>query len=65
MIEPTVIRFEATDVDPTVSDEFALLAMDTVSDGRVAVQMRRSVFVALFERMQQALKQSTEPSPDQ
>lgn len=62
MTKPTVIRFEATDIDPTVSDDLGLLVMETVDDGRIAIHMQRSVFVALFEQMRVALEQSDAPS---
>ena len=52
MTEPTVIRFEATDIDPDLTDDHALLVMETAENGRVAIHMQRTVFVALFERMQ-------------
>ena len=54
MAEPTVIRFEAIDIEPALFDETALLMMETVA-GRVAVHMQRHVFVALFEQMRIAL----------
>ena len=64
MAKPTVIRFEATDIDPSVSESLAILVMETVEDGRIAIHMRRPVFVALFERMRVALEQSEPPSHD-
>ena len=65
MIEPNVIRFEATDIDPDLSSNLAMLVMDTAKDGRVTVWMRRPVFVALFERMRLALDQAPAPVPPQ
>lgn len=55
MIESTVIRFEASDIEPAIDDDLGLLVMQTTQDGRVAIHMRRDVFVSLFERMQIAL----------
>ena len=65
MTEPTLISFEATDIDADVDSEIGLLAMETAKDGRVAIHMQRAVFVALFVRMRKALEQSTALAPDQ
>jgi hypothetical protein len=60
---PTVIRFEATEVEADLlSGGVALLTMQT-KEGRIAVHMTRPVFVGQFREMQHALDQ--EPEPDQ
>lgn len=64
MIEPTVIRFEATEAVADLSDDLAFLTMQT-KEGRIAVQMTRPVFVALFREMQHALGQEPGSAPHQ
>lgn len=54
MTEPTVIRFEAIDIEPALFDETALLMIEA-AEGRIAIHMQRHVFVALFEQMRIAL----------
>jgi hypothetical protein len=57
--------YEAVAIEPNVSDDVATLSVETVSQGRVELWMRRSVFVGLIGRMQSALDQDNGPSPDQ
>jgi hypothetical protein len=57
MPEPTVIRFEATEaLADLLDDQTAMLTMQT-KEGRIAVWMKRPVFVSLFREMQHALGQ--------
>ena len=57
MTKVNVIRFEATDIAPGLSEDTAFLTMDTKEDGRVTVHMKRPVFELLFESMQLALNE--------
>jgi hypothetical protein len=59
----TVQRFEAKDVEPSISGKTAMLLIDTVKDGRVTVWMKRRTFVALFARMRLALDQDRAANP--
>lgn len=61
-MQPTTIRFEASDAEPRLLDTAALIVLET-AEGRVAVQMTRGVFVALSRRMQEALTQEAEHAP--
>jgi hypothetical protein len=61
-MQPTTIRFEASDAEPRLLGTAALIVLET-AEGRVAVQMTHGVFVALSRRMQEALAQSTEHAP--
>jgi len=49
------IRFEATDAEVIVVEGTALLVFDTDKDGRVGVEMPRSVCERLSEQLQSAL----------
>jgi hypothetical protein len=62
MIEPTVIRFEATEITADVLDGVALLTMQTVKDGRVAVHMQRDVLVALAAEIRHAPDEGQPPA---
>ena len=63
MIEPTVIRAEATEmVADLLDDQQALITMQT-KEGRIAVYMDRSVFVDLFYEMQHLLGQVPNQKP--
>lgn len=55
MIEPTVHRFEATQITADVLDGTAVLIMQTALDGRVAVHMQKGVLVDLAAEIQRAL----------
>jgi hypothetical protein len=63
MIEPTVIRYEATEITANAFDDTAVLVMQTALDGRVAVHMQRDVLVALAAEIQLALAEE-QPSVD-
>ena len=54
MPEPTVIRFEATEIEADLTGDIGILLMKT-QEGRVAVHMHRCVFAALCEQMRHAL----------
>jgi hypothetical protein len=61
MLNPTTIRFEASDAQPMLLENAALIVLET-AEGRVALQMPREVFVSLFRQMQVALEQPVGPS---
>lgn len=65
MIEPTVIRAEASEVvAELLDDQRAMLTMQT-DEGRFAVYMPRTVFVSLFREMQHLLDQGPGANPPQ
>ena len=61
MTEPTVLRFEATKICADVFDETAILTMQTVRDGRVAVRMQRDVLLDLAAEIRHALNEEQPP----
>ena len=61
MIEPVDIRYEADEIDPSLSGNLAILLMAT-DKGRIAVHMHRSVLVGLYATLGQVLE-SKEPFP--
>ena len=62
MPAPTVIRFEATEIEPSLMNGHAMLIM-TTKEGRIGVVMQRPVFDALFVQMRHALVQGTHDDP--
>jgi hypothetical protein len=54
MTEPTVIRFEATEIEPALSGDLGFLTMQT-REGKIVVWMRRPVFEHLAEQMRNVL----------
>jgi hypothetical protein len=62
MTQPLNIRFAATDAEVIVVDGTALLVFDTDKDGRVGVEMPRSVCEHLSEQLQSSLISSIDPS---
>ena len=63
MIEPTVIRAEATEaVADILSPDRAMVTMQT-KEGRFAIYMSLDVFTALFREMQRVLDQASNSTP--
>jgi hypothetical protein len=63
MIEPTVIRAEATEaVAHILSPDRAMVTMQT-KEGRFAITMSLDVFTALFREMQRVLDQASNSTP--
>ncbi len=60
MIEPVTIRYEAAEIDASLSGNLGILLMAT-NRGRIAVHMHRSVLVGLYATLEQVIK-SEEPA---
>lgn len=56
MTEPVDIRYEAAEIDASLSGDLAILVMAT-DKGRIAVHMRQSVLLGLYAQLRQALEQ--------
>lgn len=64
MTKPTVIRFEATNIEADLVEDIGLLTMDT-PEGRIAVWMKRDVLETLYVRMRIALELADPHVPPQ
>jgi hypothetical protein len=58
----TSIRYEATDAEVVVAGDLTVIVFETVTHGRVGVQMPRSACERLSEQLQSALAQANDPS---